>query len=504
MEPTLRPEFTVEDIEGETVVAVEIEEVPANQKPCYYKPNTLQKGAFIRIGNTNRLMTDYEIFGYVSAREQPRFDEEIVGDATWDDLAADKVQAYLARPRQARPRASHLQGDDTEVLSHLRLVRPAGTGVRPTLAGLLMFGKYPQEFEPQLVITFLKFFGASETEKGPRGERFMDNQKFDGPIPELIQTAVDYVLASVRKSSLIEGLYRRDIPEYPEEAVREAITNAVAHRDYSPFVRGSDIQIRLFADRLEIQSPGGLYGNVSEETLEQEQSTRNRILIRFMEETPARDGRFLVENRGSGMKAMLESMRQANLEPPRFDDRRSSFWVIFRNHTLMGPEAIAWLSQFSTLPLNDRQRLALVYLRNNERMANSDYQRLSRVDPLTAGRELRGLVQAGLAEQQSVKRWTYYTLKAARELPVLSGPESEEEKIIARVREKGSITNAECRELLTVDDKRAWYLLRKLMDAGRLKAAKGAGRRTVAPVHAGLTKRLSRIYPESFRDRFAL
>ena len=100
MEPTLRPEFTVEDIDGETVVAVEMEEVPANQKPCYYKPNTLQKGAFIRVGNTNRLMTDYEIFGYVSAREQPRFDEEMVADATWDDLAAEKVQAYLARLRQ--------------------------------------------------------------------------------------------------------------------------------------------------------------------------------------------------------------------------------------------------------------------------------------------------------------------------------------------------------------------------------------------------------------------
>src|SRR5262249_36115675 len=86
MEPALRPEFTVEEIEGETIVAVEIEEVPANQKPCYYKPSALQKGAFIRVGNSNRQMTDYEIFGYVSGRQQPKFDEELVSDAKLGDL----------------------------------------------------------------------------------------------------------------------------------------------------------------------------------------------------------------------------------------------------------------------------------------------------------------------------------------------------------------------------------------------------------------------------------
>src|SRR5438067_2690763 len=158
----------------------------------------------------------------------------------------------------------------------------------------------------------------------------------------------------MRKSSLIDGLYRRDIPEYPQEAVREAIINAIAHRDYSGFARSSYIQIRMFADRLEVQSPGGLYGTVTEENLEVEHSTRNRELMRLMEDV------HLVENRGSGIKAMLEAMRQANLEPPRFDDKRSSFWVTFRNHTLMSPEAIAWL--------------------NNESIANSDYQRLCRVD----------------------------------------------------------------------------------------------------------------------------
>jgi len=334
MEPALRPTFTVADIDGKTVVAVEIPELAPERKPCYYKTAGLQGGSYIRVGNSNRRMTDYEIFGYVSSRTQAKFDEEIIEDATVDDLERAKLESYVARLRQLRPRAPYVGKPLEQVLVQRHIVREADGVPRPTLAGLLVFGTYPQEFEPQLVITFLQFYGTTETEKTPRGERFLDNRKFEGTIPEVVEEAVDYVLASMRKSSLIEGLLRRDIPEYPIEAVREAVVNAVAHRDYSHYVRGSYVQIRLFADRLEIQSPGGLYGNVTEETLEDEQSTRNRVLMQLMEDL------HLVENRGSGIRTMIEAMRAASLGPPRFQDRRTSFWVTFYNHTLMSPTAV--------------------------------------------------------------------------------------------------------------------------------------------------------------------
>ncbi|MGB3216378.1 MAG: hypothetical protein WBD79_03160, partial [Anaerolineae bacterium] len=79
-------------------------------------------------------------------------------------------------------------------------------------------------------------------------------------------------------------------------------------------------------------------------------------------------------------------------------------WLTFRNHTLLNPDAIVWLNQFAAQPLNDRQRLALVYLRANEQLANRDYQRLNRVDSVTANRELRRLVETGLTEQHSTRR----------------------------------------------------------------------------------------------------
>lgn len=476
MEPALRPTLAVELIEGKTVVAVAIPEILPEQKPCYYKTAGLQGGSYIRVGNSNRRMTDYEIFGYVSSRKQSKFDEEIVEGATIDDLDRAKLENYVAQLRRIRSRTPYTNKPLEQVLVQRRIVREIGGVLRPTLAGLLVFGTYPQEYEPQLVITFLQFYGTTETEKTPRGARFLDNRKFEGAIPEMVEEAVDYALVSMRKSSLIEGLLRRDIPEYPIEAVREAVLNAVAHRDYSQYVHGAYIQIRLFADRLEIQSPGGLYGNVTEETLEDEQSTRNRVLMQLMEDL------HLVENRGSGIRTMIEAMRAASLGPPRFLDRRSSFWVTFYNHTLMSPVAVTWLNQFSSQPLNDRQRLALVYLRSNEQLTNSDYRRLNRVDALAAYRELRGLVQTRLVEQHGVGGGTYYTLNAPLSIEAPQPAHTDNEKITAYVREHGSINNAECRVLLSVNAPRALYLLTRMRESGQLVPVRGGrSRRYVLP-----------------------
>jgi ATP-dependent DNA helicase RecG len=409
-------------------------------------------------------MTDYEVFGYISAQSQPTFDEEPIAEATLEDLDKEKLNIFLERFKKDRPKAAYLKQPFDRVLTHLKIARLYNGTLHPTLAGLLTFGYHPQTLESQLVITFLHYFGTTETEKTPRGERFLDNRKFEGPIPEMVGDAVNHVMASIRKGSLIEGLYRRDIPEYPEEAIREAIVNAVAHRDYSNFARGSYVQIRLFADRMEIQSPGGLYGTVTLETLEEEQSTRNRTLVRLLEDL------HLVENRGSGIKAILGAMRSANLEPPRFLDRRSSFLVTMRNLTLMNTDAIAWLNRFADRPLNDRQRLALVYLRHNQQITNFDYQRLAHVDSVTASRELRSLVQTGLTSQHSSRRWTHYMLN----VPTIDKVEETllllpEDKVLDYVRSHGFITRKQCAELLDLKDIPARTFLFQMRDRGVIK-----------------------------------
>ncbi len=312
------------------------------------------------------------------------------------------------------------------------------------------------------MITFVQYFGLTEDERTPRGDRFIDNRRFEGHIVEMIDEAEMYIMSAMRKASLINGAIRRDIPEYPREALREALANAVAHRDYSSFVRGSYTRVRMFADRLEVKSPGGLFGIVTIDNLEEEHSTRNARLMRMMEDM------HVVENRGSGISAMLLAMRKANLEPPGFDDRRASFQVTFHNHTMMTPESVEWLNRFSHMPLNDHQRLALVYLRQNPHIDNRDYRRLNRLDMYSAGQDLRGLAQTGLIEQTGFGRWTRYSLADEKNIDDIPEHQPEELKVIDYVKAHGAISNAECREVLGVDTNRASYLLRKMTTKGAL------------------------------------
>jgi predicted HTH transcriptional regulator len=187
-----------------------------------------------------------------------------------------------------------------------------------------------------------------------------------------------------------------------------------------------------------------------------------------------------VDNRGSGINVMLQAMREANLEPPRFDDRRASFQVTLRNYTLMNPDAIAWLNQFAHVQLNDRQRLALVYLRQHASITNGDYRRLNRVDTMMAGQELRGLVQTGLVDQQGTNRWKSYMLRISCEHVAPGTLPTDEEKILAYVREHSSINNAEGRKLLGVDLHRASDLLKRLAAEGELSEKENVGGPTTA------------------------
>ncbi|MDR0849352.1 MAG: hypothetical protein LBN10_10030 [Propionibacteriaceae bacterium] len=95
------------------------------------------------------------------------------------------------------------------------------------------------------------------------GDRLLDSASFVGPIPALIRDATSAVIRNARMAGRMNGVFRREVPEYPLAAVREAITNALMHRDYSPLACGTQVQVNLFTDRLEILNPGGLFGAVA-------------------------------------------------------------------------------------------------------------------------------------------------------------------------------------------------------------------------------------------------
>lgn len=252
MMPPIALDVAVVEVEEQRILVAEVPECDYLYKPCYYAPSGLQSGAFFRVGNENRRMTEYEIFSYVTGRGQPLFDRAFVPQATLADLNSDLLSAYLAHVKQQRGSVWHrLRLDDkTQVgqLLALEIVGQDDQGVHPTLAGLLVFGLWPQRFYPALMITFVRYPGVEAGGKGPRGERFLDNAQFEGALPELIEQAVQRCLLNMRQSTLIEGIFHRTLPEYPEEALREALVNAVVHRDYSPFVVGSQVRLEMYDD----------------------------------------------------------------------------------------------------------------------------------------------------------------------------------------------------------------------------------------------------------------
>lgn len=273
----------------------------------------------------------------------------------------------------------------------------------------------------------------------------------------------------MKQSTLIEGILHRMIPEYPEEALREALVNAVAHRDYSQYALGSQVRIEMYADRLEIISPGGLFGPVSLANLETSQASRNQLLIRVLGEVG------LVENRGSGIRAMVSAMREAHLEPPKFEDHRNYFKVIFFNQALLDPESLVWLNQFAGLPLNSRQRISLAYLHKHDQMTNPEYCRLNNVDSVTATRDLKGLVDSSLVEMLGTRRWAVYRLVenqvTAQQLSIRLDElnlNPRQEMAIKWIEEKGFITSKQY-ELLSaqpISEKTAQNDLNDLIDKG--------------------------------------
>jgi ATP-dependent DNA helicase RecG len=196
-----------------------------------------------------------------------------------------------------------------------------------TLAAILVFCLYPQTWFPQLCITAVALPGTKMGETDNDGGRFLDNKRITGSIPDMIEDAVDFVSRNLRTKTIIDSSgHREDRTEYPLEAVREAVLNALIHRDYSALTENTPISIEIYRDRMEISSKGGLYGGGSLNQLGKGRlETRNPVLANILELLR------VTENRYSGIPTIFKSFEKAHLPEPQFIVQHGLFKVIFRN-----------------------------------------------------------------------------------------------------------------------------------------------------------------------------
>ena len=326
LEPKIRPEFLALTYNGKKLLAVKINELPQKKKPCYYKNVGIHKGSYIRIGDSDEHMTDYEIYNLQSYTDDIKEDLRPIKRAEFEDLNQDKIQQYLEKIKDKKPNLSKFS--DEKILKLNGIIENSTGKIHPTLAGMMVFGEYPQGYLPQLFIACVVVPGRKLGDVGELGQRFDDNERVEGTIEEMLDKSLAFVRRNIGTMVIIDDDGKRtDIPHYPMKALREAIANALIHRDYSINTEGSYIYLRIFDDRIEILNPGGLYGNNRIENLGTDNilDVRNNTIIRLLEETTD-----IVENRHTGIATMRDEMKKMNLPEPEFENLRGTFKVTFR------------------------------------------------------------------------------------------------------------------------------------------------------------------------------
>lgn len=322
MEPTVRAVITVCEIDGKMVAAAEIPGAELHQRPVFYKGRGRLGGSYVRVGDADEPMTEYEIYSYEAFRRRIRDDLRTVKNARFQLFDKERLNRYLETVKFERENLSRNVPDE-DILEMMGVTADG----EPTLAGLLTFSRYPQTYFPQLCITAVAVPGTEIGETGDEGERFIDNKRITGAIPEMVEQAVDFVQRNSRIRTIIDENGRRaDKPEYPIKAVREAVLNALIHRDLSVYTEGIPVEIRMYRDRMEIISSGGLFGLLSVDTLGKVRpEARNAALANMLEIL------HVTENRYSGIPTIRKELRDAKLPEAEFYVRHGEFKVIFRN-----------------------------------------------------------------------------------------------------------------------------------------------------------------------------
>ncbi|MCY3805519.1 MAG: putative DNA binding domain-containing protein [bacterium] len=332
LEPPIRPDIDMAQVDGSPVVAALVDELPAGRKPCYVKNRGLEGGTYTRTHDGDRRLSTYEFHVLMTGRGQPLDDVAVVDGARRSDLDHDLLASLLTRMRRRRGRALR-DADDEEILRMLRILVGDGPEPSVTLAGLMSLGRYPQQFLPQLNVTYVAFPTINGDPFGD-GTRFLDNESIDGPIPVMVAAAQAAVRRNSTRRAVVSGEGRQDVWEYPDEVVREIVVNALLHRDYHPLAHGSQVRIEAYPDRLEVTNPGGFHGDVNRARLfaEPQSSSRNSYLAKLLEDVEIpRTNRTVCENRGSGLVAIARELRAAGTGAPELADRISETTMTIRS-----------------------------------------------------------------------------------------------------------------------------------------------------------------------------
>lgn len=400
-------------VDGKVVVLTEVAECAPSAKPCR---DGASGQAWLRSWDGDFVMSAIEEQAFLRQREQPLFDQQPVIGATVSDLDEKLVSTWQ---NTVAERDEHGLGrfHPEERLFRGGVITDTGT---PTLAGLLALGVHPQQFFPRFVVNVAALDDASS------GTRAREPQTFSGPIPKILDASMQWARRNFGTAVIADETGSvRDARDYPLEAFRELIANALVHRDLDSWSRGKAIEVRLRPDRLVVSNPGGLYG-ITVDRLGREGTTsaRNALLIEICRYTRTTDGDRVVETLASGIPRVLDTLKREKHPAPLFQDNGASFTVVLRRRSDTPPppphSAVPGVGGTGNLPqaptqraFNDTEAAILKQLAVGPKDVKELELLTGRKGP-TLRRNLRTLRDEGRVQQLGGRgRPTTYTLTAS-------------------------------------------------------------------------------------------
>lgn len=397
----IRPRMSVELIGLKKVIVVLVNEVPAGDKPIHFAKEGLPRGAYRRIGPTDQRCTDDDLLLFTQERQPGTYDEETLPDADISDIDPVAVKQYKDLRATANRLAEELQWDTEELLLALCCAKRVKGKFRPTVAGILLFGRTAslRRLFPAMRVDYIRVRGTEWVRDPVRG---FDAVEIRAPLVRAVLRAHAAILDDLPKAFRLPkgGVQREEIPVIPDRVIREALVNAVMHRSYREH---GPIAIIRYSNRLEIRNPG--YSLVAPERLGDPASQqRNPKLAAVFHDL------HIAETKGSGIRVMRDAMKESGLSPPYLESDRAGnrFTAMLLFHHFLSGKDLKWLARFNDLDLTDGDAQALVFARETGAINNQAMRSLTNLDTLSASGRLRRLRDAGLLEMKGKGAETYY------------------------------------------------------------------------------------------------
>jgi len=374
---------TIHTIDDKKILLVEINK--ANDKNAH----TYNGAVYVRIGSTTHKLEGQELFDFLKNKQILCFDEQD-SEAKLEDIEENRVKNYLIK----RGQEDYLKSNSTQEFIISNMFGKLNGKLKLKNIATLFFAKEPHRWHPQSEVRIVRFSGTEPI-------NVVSQRDFRSDPIENIEQTITFIRENISKRFIIpeDSPRRIEIEEYPTAVIREAIVNAIAHRDYYSY---DSIQINLFEDRIEISNPGGLPQGLTKEFFGKRSVRRNPLTYRIL-----RDCHY-VEGLGLGVPQMRNEMRKAGLRDPEFNFEGGFFVVTLRN-AKSNIKPVEGLKD-----LNSRQLNALDYLRQNKTIKSKTYANINEISLPIALKDINELIKFKYLKKVGEYRGAYYVLMEKR------------------------------------------------------------------------------------------